>query len=374
VSARSCAHVSADLSAYLEGDLDAAAAAAVRAHLDGCAACRSELELTRLSVGALRRLPDLPPPAAILTGVRARLQPQPLQRRLLGARFRQFGVPLSAAATVLVAIGASLLWVRTPERSRQLTEATRLEAPAPQAPAERHPSAPSAPSAPAAPVPAAVAPPPRDGADDKGLAFRRLKQNAGAPAAAEPKRKSLRYEQLGESRGDERLQGALRQEERAAIGGAKDDAIVRDAAVRDEIRAIATAPAPAAAPPPSPAAKAKAEADADAVVGSGEALKKVAAAGAAPQIRLLCRLTGAGETVDEFARVLRQEGADGVEIAPLEAARGWSVTARIQPAAASRLVRLLSNRGCTPGPDEPAGAETGGSPGGQGNVHLTILR
>ena len=105
MSLRTCRDVRADLSAYLDGELNAGLTSETRVHLESCAECRFELELLRRTVSALRGLPDLPPPAAILAGVRAHMRPEPWYRRLLDGRRWPLGVPIGALATVLVVVG-----------------------------------------------------------------------------------------------------------------------------------------------------------------------------------------------------------------------------------------------------------------------------
>lgn len=133
MSLRACREVRADLSAYLDGDLDAALADQTRAHLENCAGCRSELELLRRATGALRALPELPPPAGILAGVRARLQPAPWHRRLAEHRQWRLGVPVGALATVLVIVGLSLLQTRQPEVAQNVAKSRLPQSPAPAA-------------------------------------------------------------------------------------------------------------------------------------------------------------------------------------------------------------------------------------------------
>lgn len=141
MSARSCRDVRADLSAYLdgdvgigrEGDVDIGLTDAIRAHLEGCAACRSELEQLRLTADALRRLPELPPPAAILTGVRARLWPEPWYRRLLGGRSWPRGVPIGALATVLVIVGIAFFQARHPDMTKMVARGPLPQESAPPA-------------------------------------------------------------------------------------------------------------------------------------------------------------------------------------------------------------------------------------------------
>lgn len=151
-----CRKMRESLSAYLEGDLDPAAAAATRAHLEGCAACRAELELERLTIGAFRRLPDLPPPAGILAGVRARLQPEPWYRRLAGPRRWLIGVPAGAVATVLVVIGVSLFQARFTETEKMGVPTQQPTYPQPAAtavPAKTAvPAAPAVPTEPPVPI------------------------------------------------------------------------------------------------------------------------------------------------------------------------------------------------------------------------------
>ncbi|HEY6000458.1 MAG TPA: anti-sigma factor, partial [bacterium] len=114
MSPRACEEIRALLPAHLDGELDRDTAAGVGAHLEGCRACREELETLQLAVEALRRLPDLPAPASILNGVRARLRPVPWHRRLLAGRSWLAGVPVGALATLLVVVGVALFQARYP--------------------------------------------------------------------------------------------------------------------------------------------------------------------------------------------------------------------------------------------------------------------
>ena len=105
------------LSPYLEGELEGEELTRLEGHLDGCAACREELELLRLTVDSLRGLPDLPAPAGILEGVREGMAPLPWHRRLVralvGPGWRR--LPFGAFATLLVAFGIFTLTERYPE-------------------------------------------------------------------------------------------------------------------------------------------------------------------------------------------------------------------------------------------------------------------
>jgi hypothetical protein len=157
VTVRGCDPTRERLSALLEGDLPGEEEEAVRAHLESCARCRAELDALRLTVAALRRLPQLPPPAAILGGVRARLAPEPWHRRLMRRAGGSwiFGVPVGAVATLLVVLGVAFLEGRLPE-TRRGPGAPPPPAPEPQL-RGRVPAAPEiAPTAPAAGAPRAT--------------------------------------------------------------------------------------------------------------------------------------------------------------------------------------------------------------------------
>ncbi|HEY8492170.1 MAG TPA: zf-HC2 domain-containing protein [Dehalococcoidia bacterium] len=87
--------------------------AVVRAHLEGCPACRRELEATRELHRGLRRLLEAAPPVDVRAAVMARLEPgRPAWRR----------APLLAAAAVLAAVALLL----HPAVRAQAAEAVRL--------------------------------------------------------------------------------------------------------------------------------------------------------------------------------------------------------------------------------------------------------
>ncbi len=108
------------LSPYLEGELSPEERVKVEGHLGECGDCRMDLDLLRRTVVALKGLPDLPPPAGILHGVREGLEPVPWHRRLFGGGRNPLraGIPLGAVATVLVAFGIFLLTERFPDLGR----------------------------------------------------------------------------------------------------------------------------------------------------------------------------------------------------------------------------------------------------------------
>jgi len=112
-----CAKTRELLSPYLEGELGPDEGRNVGGHLDGCADCRAELELLRLTVGSLRETPELPAPAGILRGVREGLEPPTLRERARAIFFPVSArrLPLGAFASVLVAFGIFLIYDRYPE-------------------------------------------------------------------------------------------------------------------------------------------------------------------------------------------------------------------------------------------------------------------
>jgi len=58
-----CREVRAQMSDYLDGELEADAAASVERHVRWCPNCRRMLENLRRTVGGLRGLGDMPTPA-----------------------------------------------------------------------------------------------------------------------------------------------------------------------------------------------------------------------------------------------------------------------------------------------------------------------
>ena len=99
-----------ELTAYLDGELAPEKTATVRAHLAGCAACRSTETLLRGTLLALEALPAFEPSAGLRRTVLNRLDGLP---RPLGERLRMVlrpGVLLpSAAALVSAGVVAGLL-------------------------------------------------------------------------------------------------------------------------------------------------------------------------------------------------------------------------------------------------------------------------
>lgn len=96
------------LSAYIDGALDPAAARRLEAHLGECEGCRAELEQLRSTVAALRELPEAEAPRSFaLSPERAavRRPAVPAAPLAFGARIAAAGVAVALAAVLVVDLG-----------------------------------------------------------------------------------------------------------------------------------------------------------------------------------------------------------------------------------------------------------------------------
>ena len=146
-----CADLRDRFSARVDEALTAEERAAFDAHLGTCADCRREWRRFELTVGLVRGVEAARAPAGFVDRVLAAARPHPWYRRLLRELFVPWPVklPLEAAAVVLVAGLAIVIFQRSPE----LEMSARAPAPLPA-------SRPSAPTA-LAPTPSAPTPPAR---------------------------------------------------------------------------------------------------------------------------------------------------------------------------------------------------------------------
>jgi hypothetical protein len=111
-------HVTKKLSAYCQGELDAAEHARVNDHLSRCARCRAEREDIELGIQLAKRLPQVSAPASLWSDIEAALDARSNAGQVKPAAQRSgfggagFGWPaLSAAAAALVVIAAvALVW------------------------------------------------------------------------------------------------------------------------------------------------------------------------------------------------------------------------------------------------------------------------
>ncbi len=102
----SCPQTQAQLTAYLDGELDGDDGTVVRGHLRTCAECRDVAAAEAALRDGLRALPTLDPPAAMWAGVQARLAAsevaesrRPGWRRALERRFGSSGSVWTAMAS-----------------------------------------------------------------------------------------------------------------------------------------------------------------------------------------------------------------------------------------------------------------------------------
>ena len=177
--------------------------AALDAHLYGCADCRRELERFRRTVALLPGVEPARAPAGFVDRVLAATRPTPWYRRLARRLFVPLPVklPIEAAAVVLIALSAVYVYQRSPE----VQQAARLEAPPPAPPQPSAPQPPASYPAPSEarskPVPQAdLAAPPgasrggrQEQAKERERAFQKELKDTGevptgrAPAAATPR-------------------------------------------------------------------------------------------------------------------------------------------------------------------------------------------
>jgi len=119
-------HLGATLQDFLDGRLDAARQAEVRAHLEGCAQCRGELEAVRwVRDVALKQLPTQDVPPALAARVAAALNAAHEQTERAGGRTvgRRWGRWAGAGALLAAAAVAFLLVVKPGEGGATLPEA-----------------------------------------------------------------------------------------------------------------------------------------------------------------------------------------------------------------------------------------------------------
>ncbi len=169
-----CAESRDLFSARADGALSAAERDGLEAHLATCADCRREWQRFAATVGLLQAVEPARAPAGFVERVAAAARPQPWPRRLLRGVLVPWPVklPLEAAAVVLVAGLAVLIFQRSPELQRATRApeppAATPSAPAPAVPAEREAPRPTdalrfmAPERAAPPMGAAAPPPEKE--------------------------------------------------------------------------------------------------------------------------------------------------------------------------------------------------------------------
>lgn len=111
-----CQYLDRDVDAFVDGELDVQAAAAVREHLSGCAACRARIRDREALSNVLRMLPYYQAPARVRETIAGRA------RRSQSIRF--LAVFAAAALVIIAAAGGATALLR----SSQPGKATTLEA------------------------------------------------------------------------------------------------------------------------------------------------------------------------------------------------------------------------------------------------------
>ena len=109
-------HYGKHLSAYAHGELSPREAARVAAHLDACAACRTEFEEIKLGVRLAESLPSAAAPDNIWDGIEAALVRETGRESRRASRLQNFFPPRRRAltavfATVLLALVAGGAWL-----------------------------------------------------------------------------------------------------------------------------------------------------------------------------------------------------------------------------------------------------------------------
>jgi anti-sigma factor RsiW len=109
-----CQHVERDLDAYVDRELDAAADAAVRDHISGCASCRGRVAQRETLGRLIRAAPYYPAPD--------RLRARVAERSARSASMRRY-VSWAAAAVLVLSVGAGAALLRSSAmRAGALTE------------------------------------------------------------------------------------------------------------------------------------------------------------------------------------------------------------------------------------------------------------
>lgn len=124
-------HVKEQLSAYCQGELDAAAARQVAEHLIGCRSCRVEYEEIKVGIKVAESLPMVDAPHSLWSEFESRLLQQDSGKEQTvrpAGRFRAklfHPIPLGVAAAVVVTLCVATLWIYRQE-SRPSWEVARL--------------------------------------------------------------------------------------------------------------------------------------------------------------------------------------------------------------------------------------------------------
>lgn len=127
-----CEEIQDRLSAYLEGELEAAERRNIESHVEECVGCRQELALLRRTVSTLQSLEEIEVPPRLTAAIQADVNARGRFRwRQLASRLffpLHIKLPLEAMALLLVSLGVVYVYRSAPELA---------QAPRPQAVTER---------------------------------------------------------------------------------------------------------------------------------------------------------------------------------------------------------------------------------------------
>ncbi len=117
-----CDRITSRLDAFLDGELDAAAASELEHHAATCAQCGTRLRRARAIVAAMRRI-EVPTPSEVfferaVAGATAPRKRERQSPRLVAAGF------LGAFATSILTVIVTGLWVRSPDSRAPVSQVT----------------------------------------------------------------------------------------------------------------------------------------------------------------------------------------------------------------------------------------------------------
>lgn len=118
-----------NLSAFLDGQLSARQHSRVDRHLQGCNACREELESLRQTVSLLRSVPALRPPRSFFIGAGEVAKQRQGHRRRLSYVYLQAATAIASVLLVLVVSGDAILRLQPVQPGAEMSRVGALAEP-----------------------------------------------------------------------------------------------------------------------------------------------------------------------------------------------------------------------------------------------------